>query len=419
MEFVYKTTEEFEAMTAKEQADYLVAKRTHEAKVTEKQIADAIEEAQKNNVSKEDLEKMTAKQAQIVKEIEDMGVKFKKMFEKASDSTEKSSLVEFIERTKAEGSRPWEKVAVKTAALMTTANVVPNVASGFNQLFGNYIDPVIHKAPKDEVFIMGLVDTQMAPGTESIWYVQRINEEGDAAFIGEGDLKPLADGEYKEFKADMKEVAVRWKMSRRLINHAASVVADFREHADELIRLKMDGGVLTGDGTGDNPNGLADLASPFIVPTQLANYYQDANIFDVIMAVATYVRLNKFKGNLTCVLNTVWQAKFFGVKETTTGQYILPSFVAPDGSRVGAVTVIFENGMDADKILLGDLKKFKVRISEDVTYAEGYENDDFSKNLESRKLEAFFGTYLPSNYAGAIIYDDIATVLTAIEEVVS
>ena len=31
-------------------------------------------------------------------------------------------------------------IASKAPALMTTANVIPNVANGFNQLFGNYID---------------------------------------------------------------------------------------------------------------------------------------------------------------------------------------------------------------------------------------------------------------------------------------
>jgi hypothetical protein len=297
---------------------------------------------------------------------------------------------------------------------MATTNVVPNVTGGFNQLFGNYIDPEIYDAPKQDPFIMQLVDTQTVPGTEKIWYVERTNEEGDAQFIAEGALKPLIDGEYVEKSADIKEVAERWKLTKRLINHAPTVVSDFREHANELIRLKMDDGVLNGDGTGNNLPGIANLASPFVVPTELANFYADENIFDAINAVATYVRLNNFKGNLTCVLNTVWKAKFYGYKETTDGNYILPSFVAPDGSMVGSTMVVFENGMADDKILLGDLKQFKVRISENVEYAEGYENDDFSKNLVSRKLEAFLGTYLPSNKAGAIIYDDIATVLTAI-----
>ena len=55
--------------------------------------------------------------------------------------------------------------------------------------------------------------------------------------------------------------------------------------------------------------------------------------------------------------------------------------------------------------------------AENIEYDEDYENDDFSKNLVSRKLEAFLGSYKKDSDAGSIIYDDIATVLTAIEVV--
>lgn len=344
--------------------------------------------------------------------------KLKKELEgKSSNNEVKGELVTFIERDRSESETKkingLDSFMFKTAALMTTANVIPNVSDGFNQLFGNYIDAELYKAPKPDNFILSLVDTQTAPGTENIWYVQRINLEGDAEFIAEGALKPLADGEYKEFKADIKEAAVRWKLSNRLINHAPTVVADFREHANELVEQVVDTQVLSGDGTNNTVNGITDLASPFIVPSALANYYQEPNIFDAIMAVATYVRLNNFKGNLTAVLNTVWQAKMMGVKDADD-RYIIPSFVTQDGKRVGETTIRFENKMGADDILLGDLKKFKVRISENARYYEGWENDDFSKNLSSRKIETFLGTYLPSNNAGAIIFDDINTILAAI-----
>jgi hypothetical protein len=381
----------------------------------------------KNNTTELEakLNELVMAQMNVLKStIETQGVVLKKVEQeleaKQNNGTngEKSDLIKFIERDKTETltrkANGMEQIMLKTAALMTTANVIPNVADGFNQLFGNYIDAQLYTVPKPENFILGLVDTQVAPGTENIWYVQRINLEGDAEFIEEGALKPLADGEYKEFKADIKEVAVRWKMSNRLIKHAPSVVTDFRQHATELVEQVIDTQVLTGDGTNDTVNGVADLASPFVVPTGLAGYYEEPNILDAIMAVATYVRLNNFKGNLTCVLNTVWQAKMLGIKDPTTGIYIIAPFVTQDGKKVGETTIRFENKMAADKILLGDLKQFKVRISENVAYYEGWEDDDFSRNLSSRKIEAFLGTYFPSNLAGSIIYDDISTVLTAI-----
>jgi hypothetical protein len=420
----------------KKLSDEEVSKLTDEQKGT--YLADMIKnhdleienvkaEMLKNNTTELEakLNELVMAQMNVLKStIETQGVVLKKVEQeleaKQNNGTngEKSDLIKFIERDKTEGitrkANGMEQIMLKTAALMTTANVIPNVADGFNQLFGNYIDAQLYTVPKPENFILGLVDTQVAPGTENIWYVQRINLEGDAEFIEEGALKPLADGEYKEFKADIKEVAVRWKMSNRLIKHAPSVVTDFRQHATELVEQVIDTQVLTGDGTNDTVNGVADLASPFVVPTGLAGYYEEPNILDAIMSVATYVRLNNFKGNLTCVLNTVWQAKMLGIKDPTTGIYIIAPFVTQDGKKVGETTIRFENKMAADKILLGDLKQFKVRISENVAYYEGWEDDDFSKNLSSRKIEAFLGTYFPSNLAGSIIYDDISTVLTAI-----
>jgi len=409
--FIKKTQEEIDKMTPAEADVYFAQKEIADNAEAQKKLDDLAEKMRLE--FKGDLDKAN-------KAVSDMQEIINTMKETADgkEAVKKGTFVTFVEdniKKFSETDKQYgSSTVIKVAALMTTANVTPNVAGGFSPLFGNFIDTEIGHVPKPENIILPLVTVKTQPGTENIWTSDRINEEGDAEFIAEGALKPLTDGEYKEYKADIKEVAVRWKMSNRLIKHAPSVVTDFRQHATELVEQVIDTQVLTGDGTNDTVNGVADLASPFVVPTGLAGYYEEPNILDAIMAVATYVRLNNFKGNLTCVLNTVWQAKMLGIKDPTTGIYIIAPFVTQDGKKVGETTIRFENKMDADKILLGDLKQFKVRISENVAYYEGWEDDDFSKNLSSRKIEAFLGTYFPSNLAGSIIYDDISTVLTAI-----
>ena len=387
-------------------------------------LKDALETMQKENTAANNV--MLAaikKQGQVIAELQRKGA--------GQKEAEKTELVKFIEKNaedfktpESEAGKGMRKVGLKAMslvkavfkapALMTTANVIPNVVGGFNQLFGNYIDTTIHETPKPDNYILPLVNVTTQPGTESIWYVERENEEGNAQFIGEGDLKPLADGEWIQKKADIKEVAVRWKMSNRLIMHASAVVQNFRRHAGELMEQVIDDGVATGDGVGNNLSGVSTLAAPFVVPPALANFYPSANIFDVIMAVATYVRLNNFKGQLTCILNTAYMAQMRGIKAGDF-QYILPPFVSADGTQVGEVRVIFTNKLPDTDIILGDLKRFNVVVAENIAYYEGWENDDFSKNLSSRKLEAFMGTYLPDSDAGSIIYDQIATILTAIE----
>jgi len=406
--FVYKTDAEIQAMTQAERDTYAAAKRDFEAKEQQKAIDTALQPI------KEALEKEKTRN-------EELAGKVIALETKGGGATTKGEFVEFIERDERKDFDPaksktarMDSFTFKAAALMTTANVIPNVTGGFNQLFGNYIDTTIHAAPKPDNFILSLVNVTTQPGTESIWYVQRKNEEGDAAFIGEGDAKPLADAEWIESKSPIKEVAIFWKMSNRLMMHAPAVVENFRRHVEELVDQKIDDGVLEGAGTGNLLTGIATVASPFVVPTALANYYADANIYDVINAVATSVRLANFKGDITVVLNTVWEAQMKGIKDAE-GRYLVPPFVSPDGRVVSGYRVIFSNKMPADMILAGELKRFNVVFSEDVKYFEGYENDDFRKNLSSFKLEAFLGTYFPNNYAGAIIYDEIATILTSIE----
>jgi len=361
------------------------------------------------------------------KEFDALSAKVKAFEQNPGNITDGSVVKMFKERIEKkfyDGSKNYEKTEVKgidfvkefvrkDPALMTTANVKPNVAGGFSPLFGNYIDTEIGHTPLPENIMLQLVTVKNEPGTESIWYTDRVNEEGDAEFIGEGDLKPLADAEWQTLKSPIKEVALRWKFTRRLQYHAPAVIDDFQVHARQLVDQVIDTEILEGDGIGDNMQGIQDAAAAFTVPTQLAEFYFMPNIWDAIMAMATAIRIANFRGQLTAVLNTVWEAKMAGYK-TTYGEYVIPPFVTPDGRRVGSVNIVFSNKIDDDSILIGELKRFNVVFAENVMYEEGYENDDFSRNLVSRKLEAFLGTYIKSTAAGSILFDSISSVLTDI-----
>jgi HK97 family phage major capsid protein len=404
--FVKKTQAEIDKFTTEEADKYFAAKEAHEAEQTQKTL-DALAEKMREEF-KGDFDKAN----QALKEAQEQIDQLKETAA-GQAAIQKGTFVAFVEKTieektmdKPNGSA---QMAIKVAALMTTANVIPNVTNGFSPLFGNYIDTEVGHVPKPDNIILPLVTVKTQPGTEVIWYSDRINEDGDAAFILEGALKPLADAEWTSARAEIKEVAVRWKFTKRLMMHAPAIVQDFAEHARELVDQKIDDQLLDGDGIGANLDGLEGMASAFIVPPALAGYYQAPNIYDVIMAMATRVRLSNFKGQLTAVLNTVWMAKMAGIKDLEN-RYIVAPFVAPDGTRVGSVEIKFSNKIDDDSILLGELKRFNVVWAEQVMYDEGYENDDFSKNLVSKKLEAFLGTYIKASAAGAILFADISDV---------
>ena len=428
--FKYKSQEELSKMDDAAVDAYMKAKKEHEDGLTEKAIKDAVEKGVADGLTKaEATAKAEADKVQIAMKAvtDDLAQQIAGMKEAQDVAPVKGgrfgAVVKFLKKNVDENKDAAENkgyaahTAIKAAALMTTADVIPNVAGGFSPLVGNYIDEEIGHLPVPDMIFMPLVTVKTAPGTDAIWYSDRINEQGDAAFLAEGGLKPLISAQWQSVKKAIFEVAERWKQTKRLILHAPSVITDFAEHANNLIEQKIDDAILEGD-NGTNPlvfDGLQAVAGAFIVPAGLAGYYTYANIWDVVMAMAVQVRLSYFKGPITAVLNTVWMAKMAGIKDQE-GRYVIPPFVTPDGKRIGEVTVVFSTKIDAGDIIVGDLKKFNLVISEDVVYDEGYENDDFSKNLVSKKLEAFLGSYFKASDAGSILYDQIATVLTAIEQ---
>lgn len=415
--------DELITLSQEDLAKYL--KSLHEFALEESKMAKELSISQKAEMEKmkDELKDL----ATLKLEFSQLSVEMKGILEDAKKQGDDNSILKFIESaevierlTNKTGGFSVLKITpekllqqTKTALMTVNGNVIPNVANGFSTLVGNYIDTRIGNTPKPDNFILSLVNVITQAGTENIWWSERQNEDGDAMFIGEGDLKPLINAEWITKKSDIQEVAERWKMSNRLIKHVPSVMNEFRIHANELIEQKIDSEVLTGDGLGDNITGISTVASAFIVPPQLALFYRDANIFDAIVAVATSIRLSNFTPTVV-VLNTVWEAKMKGLKNTD-GDYIIPPFVMPDGSSIGGLRVVFTNKIDDTKMLIGDLTKFNVVFSENIMFAEGYENDDFSKNLTSFKLEAFLGTYMKATDNGAIVYDDIATILTAID----
>ena len=404
--FKYRSQVEVDKMDADQYDAYQAEARKFESEATKEQISEAVKSVTDQN--KKDFDAIT-------KTLGDLEQQFATFKSSASEgeAQKKGTFVDFVEKNIEKFSETDKQyganTVIKAAALMTTANVTPNVAGGFSPLFGNYIDTEIGHTPKPENIILPLVTVKTQPGTENIWTSDRINEEGDAEFIAEGALKPLADAEWSSTKHPIKEVAVRWKFTKRLMMHAPAVVQDFQEHAMELVDQKIDDQLLEGTGLTTNLSGLQTTAAAFIVPPGLAGYYAAPNIYDVIMAMATRIRLSNFKGQITAILNTVWMAKMSGIKDAEN-RYIVAPFVTPDGKKVGNVNVVFSNKIGDDSIVIGELKKFNVVFAENIMYDEGYENDDFSKNLVSRKLEAFLGTYIKASDAGSILFADISDV---------
>lgn len=399
-----------------------------------------------NKASKEDLDgykaSITKSNESVVKTIESLALTIKSMQEKGGKSPEEMTQPELVKLFESQsknydkggqGNGKAQKATLKVnelfaevnkaAALLTTANIigVGNGASGGNAgqwspLFGNYIDSTIYSAQKQVSSIMDDISVSTQPGTENIYWTERVNEAGDATWIAEGGLKPLIDAEWKTSTARTMELAERWKITTRFLFHVRLAVEDFAVHARELMTNGLAKGFLNGNGTAPQMNGIVTAASAWVTPPSgvLLNSTPCPNLYDAILALATQIRCRGFGGQIVARVPCAYSYALKTGKDSKGGYHVVP-FASPDGKQVDDVLVKFDPNIASGSILVGVLYNYKGVISENSIYTEYLSGDDGDKNLLSRKLETFAQGYLPASLKGSIIFATLAEVLTDID----
>lgn len=243
-----------------------------------------------------------------------------------------------------------------------------------------------------------------------VW-VNKKNKQGNAQFIGEGVLKPLASFELNTESSVPKKVAERMKISTEMLHDVPYMEGLLRDELYFEVRIAANTAVLTGDGTGANPKGITLIASLYTL-TGIST--TNPNNFDAIRAAITQIRMLGFKGRITGYISPVDAAEMDMTKATSSGVYIIPPFATADGRIIAGATIMEDTGIAPGHLLIGDMSLYRIKMYQDFFVTFGWENDDFSKNLVTAIGEMRFHQYSSSNHVGAWIYDTFANIKTAI-----
>ena len=243
-----------------------------------------------------------------------------------------------------------------------------------------------------------------------IW-VNKTNKQGNAAFIGEGVLKPLASFELSTESSVPKKVAERFKVSTELLYDVDGMASLIENEIRFEVMVAANAAVLTGVASSTNPKGVTQYASLFTLTT--IDPVPTPNNADAIRASIAQLQSLNFGSNLTAFVNPI-DAANMDLAKGTEGIYVLPPFTSADGRVIAGVPVIVDNNIAVGYLLIGDMTKYKVLMYQDFFVQYGWENDDFSKNLVTIIGEMRFHQWVSSNWAGAFIYDTFANIKTAI-----
>lgn len=293
---------------------------------------------------------------------------------------------------------------LKAAGTMTVAgntnssNYLPQI-----EMVPGYVDLV-----RNRPFLEQYANTSGTNRSRIVW-VEKVNPDGQAEFIGEGELKPLIDFEWKTNRSDAKKVADKIKVSTEMLDDIEFMAAAIQNELAYQVDILVDDELLTGDGLGDNLKGIDAYAGGYVLTSLTTT---DPNNADAIRAGGAQLASLNFLAT-HAFINPIDAANMDMIK-TVDGMYTIPPFKTADGTRIGGVRVIETNQIPVGSVLIADMTKFTVRNYKAFRTTMGWVNDDFEKNLVTFIGERRLHSYIADNHTGAFIYDTFANIKTAL-----
>lgn len=261
-------------------------------------------------------------------------------------------------------------------------------------------------------FMRELVNLITTDNMYIAWAEQKNADPGTAGTVAEGATKPQTDFDIVEASAKIEKIAVNIKVSKEALSDIKFLQGEINTELRELVELRLDDQILSGNGVSPNLKGILEIAPTFAAVSTLALLVPTPNRFDVLVAAVAQLAAANFYGD-TVVINP---ADYYAMQLTkeTTGGYILPPFQSADGMTIAGLKVVANNGVTAGTFLAGDFKKATLAIREDLNIQVGYSNDDFVKNLVTVLAELRAVLFVKSNYYNAFVKGTFSTAITAL-----
>lgn len=271
------------------------------------------------------------------------------------------------------------------------------------------ITRIVRRAP----FLRQIVNAGVTL-SKYITYIEQANPDpNEAGMTAEGALKTQQDFDLVERQAVTQKVTAFIKVSKEMIQDLPFMQREINTELMELVALKLDSQILSGDGTGNNLVGILQNAVQFSA-TGFALSVPFANELDVLRVAIQQVETALFQVNYI-VMHPTDIAKF-DVTKTSTGEYTMPMIYTDVNGvkRYNGIEIISNTGIAVGTFLLGDFTKSNLRVREDMNIQVGYVNDDFTKNLFTILCEARATHYVKTNHYGAFVKGTFATAKSAL-----
>ena len=279
-------------------------------------------------------------------------------------------------------SRGAIRLAVNRADITTANTTVGAGRSPATSMVGSDRVNGIIAAPDRQMTIRDL----LMPGTTGAGHVEYVKETGftnNAAPVAEGALKPKSDITFDMASSPVRTVAHIFKASRQMMDDAQGLKSYIDGRATYGLKYKEELQLLSGDGTGQNINGIVPQATAF----SAAFVPADLQIIDRLRLAVLQVVLAEYPASAFVLNPTDW-AKIELTKDANKN-YIIGNAVNNIAPKIWNLPVVTTQAMTVNTWLTGafnlgaqifDRLELEILLSTENV-------DDFEKNMMTIRAE--------------------------------
>ena len=200
-----------------------------------------------------------------------------------------------------------------------------------------------------------------------------------AAVVAEGAAFPESTAKFKGYSKELVKIGDTLPVSDEFGTDEVTAAAELEMFLDTNVRTKRDAELMNGAGTAGNIEGLIAAAPAF---TPVASGIVAPNIYDLVKKVKTSITLNrgsKYSPDIV-VMNDNTADELHLTKDANE------NYVFPDTMNIGPMTIIIDNNMANNVLVVGDRRYARIYEKYGVLISRGLVADQFIEDMETIKV---------------------------------
>lgn len=237
---------------------------------------------------------------------------------------------------------------------------------------------------------MNISDSTNSRKTINYWDWDEATTLRAADMVAEGAAFPESTAKWKQYTLPIQKVGDTIPVTEEFFEDEQMFYAELGMFLRTNMEIKINDQVVNGDGTGDNLTGAFASTTAY---TPVASGITDASIYDLIVKLREAIAApygGKYRVNFA-LMNLVDINKM-KLKKDANNNYILPPFVDRSGNVVDGLTIVEDNTVTANTMLVGDTRFARIYERTGLEISKGYVGDQFAEDamtLKVRKRLAF------------------------------